>query len=385
MRTYLIMLLFPVLLLPSCRKSDKSATETRVIYPVSKFVMGADLSYVNEILDHNGVYKDSGKVADPYIIFKKYGANVIRFRLFYNPTWTKEAYGTAGTQMYNDYADVKKAIGKAKAAGLEVCLDFHFSDTWAGTSDQIIPAAWTNHSVLALHDSIYNYTYRTLVNLRNAGLMPEFVQTGNEINPGILLPPGNRWSKPDSLVYLLNSAIKAVRTAGSSGSINPRIIIHIAQPENVTAWFYGLYQLGLTDYDIIGFSYYYMWSSSQLSTISNFVNQIKTTLNKDVMIMETAYPWTTGYADNYNNIIDVSKLVSGYPATETGQYKYLHALAQEVIDGGGIGIFTWEPAWITSQMKDPWGTGSSWECNTLFDFTGNTLKGIRFMSDQYNF
>ena len=103
------------------------------------------------------------------------------------------------------------------------------------------------------------------------------------------------------------------------------------------------------------------------------------------MIMETVYPWTTGWDDNYNNSIVESALVSGYPATEAGQYKYMHALTQEVIDGGGIGIFTWEPDWITSQMKDLWGTGSSWECNTFFDFEGNSLKGIRFMSDKYNF
>jgi arabinogalactan endo-1,4-beta-galactosidase len=103
------------------------------------------------------------------------------------------------------------------------------------------------------------------------------------------------------------------------------------------------------------------------------------------MIMETAYPWTTGNADSYSNIINTSKIYSGYPATETGQYKYLHLLTQEVITGGGKGIFTWEPAWITSDMKDPWGTGSSWDCNTLFDFHGKTLDGILFMTDDYNF
>jgi arabinogalactan endo-1,4-beta-galactosidase len=112
---------------------------------------------------------------------------------------------------------------------------------------------------------------------------------------------------------------------------------------------------------------------------------LKTSFGKDIMIMETTYPWTTAYADDYDNQINTSKLAPGYYATEEGQYKYLHALTQEVIDGGGMGIFTWEPAWITSQMKDSWGTGSSWECNTLFDFEGNTIDGIRFMSDKYIF
>ncbi|MGD0341121.1 MAG: glycosyl hydrolase 53 family protein [Bacteroidales bacterium] len=374
-----------ILSLISCKKSADT-TDIRVVYSTSKFVMGADISYANQILDHGGVYKDSGNVEDPYVIFSKYGTNVIRFRLFYNPVWTKEVYGTDGIQMYNDFNDVKKGIGKAKAAGMKVCLDFHYSDTWAGTSNQVTPAAWQSLSLSVLSDSLYAYTYRTLHELGTAGLMPEFVQVGNEINPGLLLPLGDRWNGNEkNMITLLNSAISATRTAGATGSINPKIIIHVAQPEDARAWFNGLADDGLSNYDIIGISYYYMWSSSPLSNISNFVSMLKTTFHKDVMIMETTYPWTTGWDDNYTNQINTSALVSGYPATEAGQYKYLHALTQEVIDGGGIGIFTWEPDWITSQMKDPWGIGSSWECNTFFDFEGNSLKGIRFMSDKYNF
>ena len=374
-------------MLPGCKRpNDDSSNDSLVFYPATKFVMGADLSYVNQILDHGGVYKDSGKVADPYLVFKKHGANVIRFRLFHNPVWTKEAYGTEGTQMYSDFIDVRKGIEKAKAAGLKVCLDFHFSDTWAGTANQVIPDAWLSLSLTTLHDSLYNYTYKVLSKLGDAGIMPDYVQPGNEINPGLLLPFGNRWNGNESdMIYLLNGAISAIRAASSSNTIKPRIIIHIAQPENVREWLYGLSEKGLTDYDIIGISYYYMWSTVTLDKVSNSVSMLNTTFSKDVMIMETTYPWTTGYADNYNNIINTSLLNARYPATETGQYNYFHALTQEVIDGGGAGIFAWEPAWITSQMKDKWGTGSSWECNTFFDFEGNTIKGIGFMTDNYNF
>lgn len=348
--------------------------------------MGADLSYVNQILDFGGIYKDSGKVEDPYLIFKKHGANVIRFRLFNNPKWTKEIYGSSGTQMYNDFKDVKKGIEKAKAVGLQVCLDFHYSDTWTDPSKQAVPVAWQSLSLTALHDSIYNFTYKVLNSLGKAGLMPEYVQTGNEINSGFLLPQGKRWDGNETnMIYLLNSAIKAVRDAGSQNVIKSKIIIHIAQPENVRIWFDGLAAKGLTDYDIIGFSYYYMYSATDLKTVSNFVSMLKTTFQKDVMIMETIYPWTTGFADNYSNIINTSKLNAGYPATETGQHDYLNALTQEIIDGGGKGIFAWEPAWITSDMKDLWGTGSAWECNTFFDFQGNIHKGIRFMTDHFTF
>jgi arabinogalactan endo-1,4-beta-galactosidase len=389
MRTFLT-LIIPALFLFSCNNKDNDngennpADTARVIYTPSDFVMGSDLSYVNQILDHGGVYKDSGVIKDPYTIFKQHGNNVVRFRLFHTPTWTKEIYGDQGTQMYNDFIDVKKGIEKAKSAGMQVCLDFHYSDSWADPSKQVVPKAWKSLSLANLHDSLYNYTYKVLYKLGEAGLMPEYVQTGNEINPGFLLPQGNRWDGNESnMIYLLNSAIKAVRDASASHTIKPKVIIHIAQPENVDAWFNGLAAKGLTDYDIIGISYYYMWSSISLKYIKNAVSGIKTKYGKEIMIMETAYPWTTANADNYGNIIDTDKLEASYPATPSGQFNYLKELTQVIIKGGGKGIFYWEPAWITSEMKDLWGTGSAWDCNTLFDFNGNVNRGMRYMTWKY--
>lgn len=384
----LLLVFILIITLSSCKKSgngNSDSDETKIFYEPSQFVMGADLSYVNQILDHGGVYKDSGNIEDPYVIIRKYGANVIRFRLFYNPTWTKDVYGASGIQMYNDYEDVKKGISKSKAAGMQVCLDFHYSDTWADPSKQHKPAAWdTLTRILVLSDSVYNYTFRTLRNLGNNGLMPEFVQIGNEINPGLLLPQGNRWNGNETkMISLLTAGIRAVRDAGASNSIKPKIIFHIAQPENVDTWFNGLSAKGLSDYDIIGISYYYLWSNVNLNNVSTYISQIRVKYEKEVMIMETAYPWTSGDADSYKDTFNSSKLVPGYPATIDGQYNYLIALTQKVIDGGGKGIFYWEPAWITSNLKDLWGTGSSWDNHTLFDFRGEVNKGMNYMTWQY--
>jgi len=372
----------------SCKKSgnrNSDSDEIKKFFTPSEFVMGADLSYVNQILDHGGIYKDSGNIEDPYLIFRKYGANVIRFRLFYYPLWTKTVYGASGIQLYNDYADVKKGISKSKAAGMQVCLDFHYSDTWADPSKQQKPAAWdTLTRIPVLADSVYNYTFRTLNNLGINGLMPEYVQIGNEINPGLLLPQGNRWNGNEAnMILLLNSGIRAVRDAGTSNSIKPKIIIHIAQPENVDAWFNGLSAIGLSDYDIIGISYYYLYSNVSLNDVSTYISQIRVKYNKDVMIMETAYPWTSGDADSYSDAFNASKLVPGYPASVDGQYNYLITLTQKIIDGGGKGIFYWEPAWITSNLKDLWGSGSSWDNHTLFDFHGTVIKGMNYMIWNY--
>src|SRR6188768_737571 len=74
------------------------------------FYFGADLSYVNQILDYGGVYKDEGVTKSPYQIFKDRGTKLVRFRLWHNPVWTKEVYSPPDDQMYNDILDVAKAI-----------------------------------------------------------------------------------------------------------------------------------------------------------------------------------------------------------------------------------------------------------------------------------
>lgn len=119
--------------------------------------------------------------------------------------------------------------------------------------------------------------------------------------------------------------------------------------------------------------------------MSNYVSVLKGKYGKEVMIVETAYPWTIEYFDDYNNIINTEKLLSDYPATIDGQYNYLVKLTQEVIDGGGKSIFYWEPGWISSNIKTQWGQGSAWECNTLFNFQGNVIKGMNYMTYPYKF
>ena len=377
-----------LILLSGCggsENSKKDPADGKVFYSHEKFSMGADLSYVNQILDYGGLYRDSGKVTDPYVIFRKYGTNTVRFRLWHNPQWTREVYTPPIANMYNDFADVKRGMQAAKAQGMAVSLDFHYSDFWADPGRQETPAAWLGLSLEILRDSIYNYTLKTLDKLEAAGIMPEYVQVGNEINPGFLLPQGDRWAKKGDFVYLINGAIKAVRDAAVSSSIKPRIIVHVAQPENAINWFDGMAAAGLTDYDIAGISYYYIWSTVSIDSVSDYVADIKTMTGKEVMVVETAYPWTLNNADSYNNILAPDKLTVAYPANQTGQYDYLVRLTQEIIDGGGTGIHYWEPAWITSEMRDKWGQGSSWDCNTLFDFTGNVIKGMNYMTYPYVF
>ena len=99
--------------------------------PAGGLYLGGDLSYVNEMEDCGAVYRLRGKPIDPFKLLEREGGNIVRVRIWVNPTWTK----------YSNYADVLKTIRRTHAAGMQALLDFHYSDDWADGGKQIAPAA----------------------------------------------------------------------------------------------------------------------------------------------------------------------------------------------------------------------------------------------------
>jgi arabinogalactan endo-1,4-beta-galactosidase len=340
------------------------------------FYFGADLSYVNEMEDCGAHYRENGVVRDPFAIFKDHGANLIRVRLWNDPTWTH----------YSNLADVEKTIARAKTQGMRVLLDFHYSDTWADGDKQIPPKAWAGITdVNTLAQTLYQYTFDTLRALDAKGLTPDIVQVGNETNPEML---GGVKGKPINWprdIALFKAGIKAVRDAGALSTLKPKVMIHIAQPENADWWFPQAAAAGLSGYDIIGLSYYPKWSTRTLAGLGHTILNLRKTYGADVMVVETAYPWTLDNADAAPNLLDQSALLPGFPATPKGQEDYLIALTQTVIDHGGDGVVYWEPAWVSTGCSTPWAKGSAWDNATFFDFhhDDNLLPGIDFMTHAY--
>jgi arabinogalactan endo-1,4-beta-galactosidase len=378
------------LLCASCHKTQPQSTAApalpaKVFYNPSTFVMGADLSYINQVQDYGGVYKDSGVVKDPFTIFKNRGANVVRVRLWHNPQWLK---ALNSGKMYSDLYDVERTMQRAKAAGMGVSLDIHYSDTWADPASQTTPAAWAGLSLNVLKDSVYNYTLAVLNYFKTKNLVPEMIQVGNENNNGMLWPVGKTTGNNfTAFCTLLKSGIKAVRDFSATSTVKPQIILHVAQLQDANFWCTNVITNGgVTDFDIIGLSHYSKWGTINTMTgITASISSLKTTYGKRVMVVETGYPFTTQSADNYNNLIDATAAVAGYPITAEGQLNYMKDLTQAIVAGGGTGIMYWEPAWITSSLKDLWGTGSSWENMCLFDFNNNTLPAIDYMTYPYKF
>jgi arabinogalactan endo-1,4-beta-galactosidase len=341
--------------------------------PAGGLYLGADLSYVNEMEDCGAVYRKNGKPVDPYQLLAAEGGNIVRVRIWNDAKWTK----------YSDLADVTKTIRRAKAAGMQVLLDFHYSDDWADGDKQIVPAAWAKLDTAGQAKALYDYTREVLEGLDRQGLMPEMVQVGNETNPELMAGAKQKSINWQRNATLLNAGIKAVRDAGKAGKISPRVMLHIAQPENVEPWFDDATAAGVLDYDVIGMSYYKKWSTRSMAEMGDTIARVKDRYKADVIVVETAYPFTNDNADTSPNLLGADTVVKGYPATPAGQRRYMIDLTQTVVDRGGIGVVYWEPNWVSTRCGTRWGKGSNWENAAWFDFKGNALPVFDFLRQRY--
>jgi arabinogalactan endo-1,4-beta-galactosidase len=266
---------------------------------------------------------------------------------------------------------------------METLLDFHYSDNWADPGAQEIPAAWASiESDEELAQALYDYTYDTLMDLHSAGLMPDFVQVGNETNPGLLKGASMRQdSARDALLF--NAGIRAVRAAAEAAGSDTRVLLHVAQPENTGWWFREAAAAGITDFDLIGISYYPQWSSFSISGLASQVADLRRMYGKDVMILETGYPWTLEGADEAGNVLTQGQ--RAYPLSPEGQLKFMQDLSQALRSSGALGSVYWEPAWVSTGCSTRWGQGSHWENAAFFDFQDQNelLPVIGYMQQDY--
>ncbi len=353
-----------------------------------EFYLGVDLSYVNEMEDCGAVYKnESGTEMDPYEIFSTKGANLVRLRLWHNPQWTN----------YSNFDDVKASITRAKSKGMNVLLNFHYSDFWADPGRQWRPEAWEDvETDEILGDSLYNYTYNTLNKLYQEGLLPEMIQIGNETNGNILIKRGTEdlssgspnlypidWDRQS---LLFNRALEAVANVEINLDVDIKTIIHIADPKSAKYWLENAFLKGLDTFDIIGLSYYPQWHDLGVREVGDFVTALKNQFNREVMIVETGYPWTSNGLDQAGNILNWDSRLFTYSNNFSIEIQrdFMVELSWLVKENGGLGVIYWEPAWVSTNCQNYWNTGSHYENATLFDFNNQIHSGADFLSFNYD-
>jgi arabinogalactan endo-1,4-beta-galactosidase len=325
-------------------------------------ILGADISSLTKSEDHGGIYRDDNGVrGDAVQILKEHGVNYIRLRAWVNPA-----------DGYHNLDRVLHMAQRIKAHGLKLLADFHYSDAWADPAKQFKPAAWKDYTFVQLVQAVYDHTYEVCHGLQAQGTPADMVQVGNEINNGLLWPDGKtpQW---DNLATLLKSGCEAVKACHPSTTI----MLHLAEGGNNSGARHWFDQVIARDvpFDVIGLSHYTYWHGS-LADLQVNLNDLAARYQKDVVIAETAYPFTLAEADAQKNIVhSADQLTPGYAATEAGQAANLRditAVVRAVPDGRGLGIFYWEPTW-TAVPGNGWDpadpdSGNEWENQALFNF-----------------
>jgi arabinogalactan endo-1,4-beta-galactosidase len=127
-------------------------------------------------------------------------------------------------------------------------------------------------------------------------------------------------------------------------------------------------------FDLIGLSYYPWWHGT-LDDLRHTLNTLAARYGKPLIVVETAYPWTLGWYDDTRNLVGLeSQLHPGFPATVSGQGRFLAELVRvvrETRSGLGRGVYYWSPEAIPVS-----GAGSAMENLALFDPRGELLESI---------
>jgi arabinogalactan endo-1,4-beta-galactosidase len=361
----------PALCLPIAFAALLAAAPARA----DRFMNGVDASYLPQVEAAGGTFRDDTDpdgetLGDALAILRAHGVTTIRIRVWHTPT--------------NGAGNLTEAValaGRAAAGGFDILLDLHYSDTWADPGHQAVPAAWAGLELPVLADSVRLYTRDVVRAFAARGATPRCVQLGNEITAGMLWDTGRvggafdtdvQW---DRLARLLQAGIDGLDEA-VAGRIRPQVMIHLDRGGDNAGARRFLDRLASRDvrFDVIGLSYYPWWHGSPADLAAN-LGDLAVRYGKDIIVVETAYPWTLAWRDNTHNIIGLpSQLLPAYPASPEGQRGFLDAMldiVHAVPDGRGIGVFWWGAEWIAAP-----GFGSSWENLALFDGEGRALPAL---------
>jgi arabinogalactan endo-1,4-beta-galactosidase len=304
----------------SCSKSQQPPAT-----PAAKITLsnGADVGWLTEMEAAGKKFYDStGAQQDCMVILRSLGINSVRLRV-----WVKPAGG------WNNTSDVVAKAKRAKNLGMKLMIDFHYSDTWADPGHQTKPAAWSGLSFGDLKTTLYNYTKGVMDTLKLNGVIPNWVQIGNETNDGMLWPEGgisvnqNNFSNFAALVTQGYNAVKAV-------SDTTKVIVHISNgyDNGLFRWMFdGLTSSG-AKFDIIGMSLYPSYTSNYSSNgwspvnsqcLAN-MNDMISRYSKPVMIVEVGMP-------------------ENDPVTARSFLSDIIFKTKSVANGNGLGVFYWEP------------------------------------------
>ena len=315
------------------------------------FLAGGDISALAAIEKAGGVYRDGGKAGDAIEILRRKGWNCFRLRLFVDPTHKN--------LVVNDLPYTIALAKRIKASGAKLLLNVHYSDTWADPGKQGKPAAWEKLDFPALEKTVRTYSRDCIAKFKAAGALPDMVQIGNEIGPGMLWPDGKLHGvgEPEQQRVQFGRLLKAgaAGVKDGAGKSPIRIMIHVqfgASRRGTERFFENVSKQGVP-YDVIGLSFYPFWHGS-IEDLRENLHSAAGTFGKDMIVVETAYPHrlvkpSTKLEWKAGNLV--------WPQTSEGQKAYVEQLVKTVRstpDGRGIGVMWWFPEAVPARGVRLW-------------------------------
>jgi arabinogalactan endo-1,4-beta-galactosidase len=326
---------------------------------------GADISWMTEMESEGYTWKDNaGNTKELMPLLKEYDLNAVRLRVWVNPE-------NSSANGWCDIDDLVTKAEKAKANNLDIMICIHYSDWWADPGQQTKPADWSNYSVSQLEAAVSNHTADILNALDAKGIIPKWIQIGNETNDGMLWTTGKASAGGfGNYAKFLNAGANAVKTFNT----NIKTILHLASGNDngLFQWnIDGLVNNGfqINKFDIIGMSLYPdldNWKSNVDDTYDNMID-LKSRYNKEVMMVEIGFSYSRQ---------DIS-------------YQFLTYMIEKTKQADGLGVFYWEPIArnpFTSYSKGAWDADGSpsLAMDAFLDKSTLSVENIKNVNSVFN-
>lgn len=300
------------------------------------FYLGADISWKTE-LESKGrkLYNWKGEERECTALMKEMGMNAIRLRVWVDPS------------EHENWCNKEDLLAKAKRAkelGMEVMVDFHYSDWWADPGKQNIPKAWEGHSFEEMKQDVRNHTVDVLTLLKKNNIEPRWVQVGNETANGLLWDAGHIEKNPQQYAGFIRAGYDAVKEVFP----NAIVIVHLdrGNVQSLYDWNLDTILKYGGKFDMVGMSLYPFWfmednpGTNADDIITDCIKNIRHVSEKygcDVMIVETGYEVN----EEHPEIMDEG----------CRQLKRLVREARNNTNGRCRGVFYWEPQCLPRMYK----------------------------------
>lgn len=310
------------------------------------FAQGADISWASE-MEAGGVKfkKKDGTEAALLDVLKDCGFNAVRLRVWVNP------YGG-----WSGKADVLAVAKKVKAAGMDLMIDFHYSDFFADPSRQKISADWEadKDNLTSLSTRVASHTQEVLQSLKDAGVTVKWIQIGNETRNGMLWPAGQLWNSSGDITdgrkhfaQLYNAGYDAAKKVYSEAVVMP----HLNNAYEDNKWWFEQIKAAGGKFDAIALSHY---PQAETAFTSAQYNQKALTQIK-ALISDFGVP------------VYVAEV--GVKSSKSDAAAVLKSFVEEIkkIDQC-LGVFYWEP-----QVNGTWKPEIYGKPEELSRYTGETV------------